>query len=365
MTKLCVVLLGLFLLLGSCKEKNTESPFVEEENDNSVPGKRNFVWSIDSVSSPGREGFASIWGSSPMDVWAAAYAGPFQSLWHYDGVSWRNATAGTPLRNGKYNEVGRVWGTARNNVWAVGGGEIGDSLTPFVMNFNGQRWVQLPNNSPNMPDGASDLYGTGASEFWIAASSSFYHYNNGRWERHRIPNDTVWVNYLGEYRGSIYAITQKPAMIIRNAATLPGFKFAIHRYRNNRITKEDEFETILFEPADKYLYDLCFRNGKIYTSGTYGIFSASVRQDGTIADDWQKIYATDAGVVAIFFKHNNNSIYTLGGQLHHFNGTDWQRIEINVPNHTLPLSRQFRCLWTDGNEIFIHDEANGVTYHGR
>jgi|SRR5690606_6907721 len=48
--------------------------------------------------------------------------------------------------------------------------------------------------------------------------------------------------------------------------------------------------------------------------------------------------------------------------IYHFNGTDWARIYINVPNHTVDPLALFWGVWADGKEVFIADTENGIIY---
>jgi hypothetical protein len=81
----------LLILFAQCD--TTEPPV-----DNIQPGKRNYVWGIDSISAPGFPYLQSIWGSSPTDVWGAGFSEDLNDcLWHYDGKSWKRATESTPI----------------------------------------------------------------------------------------------------------------------------------------------------------------------------------------------------------------------------------------------------------------------------
>src|SRR5438552_18810283 len=55
----------------------------------------------------------SAWGSASNDVWAVGEGG---TILHWDGRAWSASASGTG--NGLY----RVWGSASNDVWTVGAG---------------------------------------------------------------------------------------------------------------------------------------------------------------------------------------------------------------------------------------------------
>src|ERR687887_2323503 len=57
----------------------------------------------------------SVWGSARDDVWAV---GHFGTILHWDGSAWSASLSGIPTDDA-HNFYG-VWGSARDDVWAVG-----------------------------------------------------------------------------------------------------------------------------------------------------------------------------------------------------------------------------------------------------
>lgn len=131
-----LLIISLFFFSFSYKSP-TEPPI-----DDVPAGKRDYVWSIDSVdygNLPGLIQLESIWGSSPTDVWGANGDAPDvrDCLWHYDGEKWSRATAGTPITEPTGNKVVySVWGSARTNVWAFGRKINQGTLSAFIMHYN-------------------------------------------------------------------------------------------------------------------------------------------------------------------------------------------------------------------------------------
>jgi hypothetical protein len=62
--------------------------------ENIEPGRRDYVWNVDTISSPPNLFYLfSLWGSSPTNLWAAGSADSYENaLWHYDGMSWKKTT---------------------------------------------------------------------------------------------------------------------------------------------------------------------------------------------------------------------------------------------------------------------------------
>ncbi len=58
-------------------------------------------------------GLEGVWGTASNDVWAVGAAG---TLLHYNGVAWSTVLSGTA------SNLNSIWGTAANNIFAVGQG---------------------------------------------------------------------------------------------------------------------------------------------------------------------------------------------------------------------------------------------------
>src|SRR5919198_4792663 len=67
----------------------------------------------------------SVWGSARDDVWAV---GLFGTILHWDGTAWSASSSGTP------NHLLGVWGSASTDVWAVGGGGT-------ILHWDGTGWA--------------------------------------------------------------------------------------------------------------------------------------------------------------------------------------------------------------------------------
>lgn len=72
-----------------------------------------------------RQTVFGIWASAKDDAWAVGSetSGRRGFLWHFDGATWSEVELpeGTPLRNGERPGLFKVWGSARDDVWVVGG----------------------------------------------------------------------------------------------------------------------------------------------------------------------------------------------------------------------------------------------------
>ena len=69
------------------------------------------------VPSPTGERLNAVWGSAADDVWAVGARG---TILHYDGHVWIEALAA--FLAGKKPHLYGIWGSARDDVWIVGDG---------------------------------------------------------------------------------------------------------------------------------------------------------------------------------------------------------------------------------------------------
>lgn len=336
----------------------TEPPIVE----NIPPGKRDYVWSIDSIdygNLPSLIQLESIWGSSPTDVWGVN-GDAFDvrdCLWHYDGVKWSRATEGTPITSGNGNKVVySVWGTAQNNVWAFGRKRNFGTLTAFIMHYNGSQWIDAtPTNVAALNINLYCVYGTAANNIWVGGYEYALHYDGSNWVTHKVA-DSIIVGSISGNDKYLYLTTYSPWY--ENAPY------------NLNLFKEGSFLTIDQSPVYpiKFGLGLWVRQSDIKTFAD-GIISTSLKGDGEVdLNGWHREVSTISsfGLGSISVQSIKN-VFAVGqiNLIYHFNGTDWARIYINVPNHTVDPLALFWGVWTDGKEVFISDTENGIIYHGR
>jgi hypothetical protein len=105
--------------------------------------------------------FTTAWASpSGEEVWAAGDA----AIWHRTGSTW-NALEGDALHG-----VADFWGTAKDDLWAVGGS---------IRHWDGSRWSDVPSGTN---DSLVSISGTGPSDAWaISAAGSVVHWDGATW----------------------------------------------------------------------------------------------------------------------------------------------------------------------------------------
>jgi hypothetical protein len=347
------LLFVLFILLTLTCNNNPVIP------DDVKPGKRDYVWSIDSVdygNLPSTIQLESIWGSSATDVWGANGDAPDvrDCLWHYDGVKWSRATEGTPITDFTGNKVVyTVWGSAQNNVWAFGRKIYQGVLSAFIIHYNGVQWVDAtPPNVAALSAHLYNVYAAAENNIWVGGYEYALYYNGSNWTSYKVADSMTIVSIAGNNTSLFFQLGSPWGIDIS----------IIYRKVNNTFkfldqtkVSEQKFGALLLIVENKLI------------SFTNGVISTQITNSGDFNTmGWIREFST-----ATYFTHrvaqSSKNVFAVGqwNLAYHFNGTDWAQININVPNHTVDPFALFWGVWTDGNEVFISDTENGIVYHGR
>ena len=178
----------LLLLFNSC-----DSP--TEVIDNTVPGRRDYVWTVDTLDAPDNS-YYGMWGSSPTDVWTVSASNWEKSIYHFNGNKWVSsqviglfglrglcgfsadniyvgADNGSIWRfNGNtwnfsvklkkegtdYFVIQNIWGESPNNIYVLGGypDSIGGFNNSMIAHFQNNKWTML--NTDDIIGIVSNLY---------------------------------------------------------------------------------------------------------------------------------------------------------------------------------------------------------------
>ncbi|MBI5474082.1 MAG: hypothetical protein HY961_17240 [Ignavibacteriae bacterium] len=348
------VLIYLCLILGlSCKKDDPAQPELTKL------GKRDYVWSIDSVeygNQPGRIGLQSIWGCSATDVWGANGDAPDvrDCLWHYDGTKWSRATEGTPITEFTGNKtVYAVWGTARNNVWAFGRKINQGVLSAFIMHYDGSRWVDVtPSHIASISSTLYTVHGISGSDIWVGGYEYALHFDGSQWSSYLIA-DSMIVGSLTNSSRKIYCDTYSP---------WGGDSVFIYSLSDTVFVRKDFDERW----QSKFGSGVWATDARL-TSFSNGVTYASLLETGDIdTANWRREFTTPTSFRSEFVQSPMN-VFAVGvwNLIYHYNGSDWRQIFISVPNHNVDPHSDFWGVWTDGNEVFVCDRQNGIVYHGR
>jgi hypothetical protein len=98
---------------------------------------------------------ASIWGSAANDVWAVGKTDASADTWHFDGDHWTEV----PVVGPTYFD--QVWGTCAGDYWAVRRGD------PQPWHYDGRAWSPVALPMGMRATGA--VTGTGPDDVWLSA----------------------------------------------------------------------------------------------------------------------------------------------------------------------------------------------------
>jgi len=165
------VFASILLLNLGCKKSLTEPV-----PDNTQPGRRDYVWTVDTLNYPYNTIYR-IWGSSPTDVWAVSPGGALdKTIFHFDGTRWST------------DEIYRsfspsaVFGFASNDVWSGGG-------SGKIWRFDGSDWKEFIKLTK---DGHSDIV---FDNMWGESQNDIYAFG-AYFDNNGLPNNSVIAHFV-------------------------------------------------------------------------------------------------------------------------------------------------------------------------
>lgn len=125
---------SLLLFINADCKKNPVSPI-----DDLKPGRRDYVWTVDTISSPPNLFYLfSLWGSNPENIWAVGSADEtVNALWHYNGIIWEKTTQRLS------SNLQSIYGFDSSEIWMC------DSPGGNIFRFDGSAWAKFTEFSVN------------------------------------------------------------------------------------------------------------------------------------------------------------------------------------------------------------------------
>lgn len=121
-------------------------------------------WSPFVDASTGFADLGAVWGSAPQDVWAVGY----NMIVHWDGSRWSISPANVGPLSG-------VWGSSRTDVWAVG-------QAGAIYRYDGTAW--LPYDAGTHA-ALTAVWGSASDDVWAAGEQDgggpILHWDGGGW----------------------------------------------------------------------------------------------------------------------------------------------------------------------------------------
>ena len=192
---LVVAFLMLFNL--GCKKSPTEVI------DNTQPGRRDYVWTVDTLYLPYNP-FTATTGTSPNDIWVCSDGDADKIFYHYDGKKWQ-----TDLVPRSYSPLGifsfgseMVWSCGyRGKIWCFNGGiwkeEYGHAIAGVTEIFF----------QDILAVSANDIYAVG--QYWDKQDywGIILHYNGTSWTQINIPQiRTALIKISQSSNGKFYLL---------------------------------------------------------------------------------------------------------------------------------------------------------------
>ncbi len=145
------------------------------------PGRRDYVWEVDTLKMPFYHSLHRIWGSSESDVWAIGPGGDLdKTIYHYNGEKWTNdgiSRGISPIS---------IWGFGPNDVWLGG-------LEGRIWHYDGIKWQEnfYIDDPLFVYSGFMDIYGDEPNNVYAVGffdstdgrKGMIFHYDGTKWER--------------------------------------------------------------------------------------------------------------------------------------------------------------------------------------
>jgi len=338
MLKKIIISLTIILLILSCSESGTD-PI-----DTTEPGRRDYVWTIDTISTPALwVTYGKIWGASPDDVWIVGN-GSFgdQTILRYNGEDWR------VYNNGSNYYCNSILGFASDNIWIgadegkiyhYDGNEI--SLFQTVENNEGKKFIfhDLWGCQPN------NIIAVGSYHFTQGAIAKF---NGADWQ---IEYETDFECQFGEVD---MGLRSNPEYFIYTH--LSSDSGGVYTYYNNqlnplKIGSKNDFTSPIVNILDERAY-ICW-GGKMYRyiNGDFQLF-LDLSYIGNFAP-------------RVWGRNENDFFFISKEILYHYNGENVQVLLTTQENDILDI--RYACIFDSEVFLLIINYRNSYRYvfHGK
>lgn len=233
---------------------------------NSIPSVTRAAVFWTPMTSNTTQDLNAIWGTASNNIFAVGRGG---TILHYNGSSWTAMASNTTF------DLYDVWGTSATNVYAVGSDSSGNG---YVTRYNGTSWSEVVNNHSNLwvydetntaqlALAQYGIWGTSATNihtaggFSISGTSLFY--GGGNW---LIPNTPFrWRYGMFDVDGTTNDMVQVGYATARKKGAAAWEIVDTLFSRAVDITDADEFRIVGRDPGVIVYYQCCVAGGAMYT----------------------------------------------------------------------------------------------------
>jgi hypothetical protein len=139
---------------------------------------------------------SSVWGSAPDDVWAVGSEAANDSIQHWNGAKWSSFSMGTQIG------LTGVWGSDRDDVWAVGGTAGGSKL----LHWDGASWSKVTTGL-GFTAKLNAVWGSDAEDLWVVGGDGrILHFDGTRWTPSPVDADVTLTAVWGSGPGDVWTV---------------------------------------------------------------------------------------------------------------------------------------------------------------
>jgi hypothetical protein len=311
-----------------------------------------------------RFGFSAVWGSSKNDVWAV---GSGATIAHYDGTNWKNTQVPSDIASTFH----AVWGSSATDVWAV-------SMTDTIVHTNGftggnAAWVRVtPAAKPDEARAALSIWGTSSEDIRIGARArAFFDPDTGDFpfiDQYTLgKNDDgtfKWTAVLGE--GNVHGIWGSSATdiwVIADNSEKQG------RAWQKGMTKHG----VMTDPKTGFVWSEVDSQSIVTLEAIWGSSAAdiwAVGDKGTIRrmqngqTRWSITLSPTQEALHAIWGSSASDVWAVGdaGSIFHFDGKDWKP---STAAFAIGKKPNLRGVWgSAANDVWIVGDGIALHYTG-
>ncbi|BAP57387.1 receptor protein kinase-like protein [Thioploca ingrica] len=288
----------------------------------------------------------AIWGSAENDVFAVGYG----AIFHYDGSSWSEM-------NTNYYDLRGIWGTSNKNVIAVG--RIMGEERSIILYYNGNQWSAMNGTFSWL----SGIWGSSDSDvFAVGGNGTTLHYNGNQWTTMNSGTDFTLSDVWGSSSSDVFAVGEGGTILHYDGNQWSTMDSKISTWihdiwgsSSNDVFAVGEGGTILHYDGKQWT---AMNSGiSSWVSGIWGSSSSDVFVvgfDGTIlyydGDTWMKMTNRIGGLTTIWLSSEGN-IFTAGTNIFYCTNCR-QKTKINPSSYdfgNITLGQQISQTFTVSN----------------
>ncbi|MEK7262964.1 MAG: hypothetical protein AAB071_00455 [Bacteroidota bacterium] len=351
-----MLLLFCVAMMQTCKEKPVEN------NDDDKPGRRDYTWTIDTLSYPGslQTSMYDMYAVNTKNIYVVGHNEVGDGkMYHYNGINWQPVKL-HPSQGGHIEgaiDLSAIYGFGANDIWAVGYRDYFDPVlrkshdSTLIIHYNGSQWREA--NIDYEKGELQGVWGSAPNDVWAGGTyGTLYHYDGSVWNKQSF-DTTLWISNFGGNASEQFVNAYKRIDTAGYFATI----HCLLSYKETIWTIIEKFAEI---PNAQWTFghsSIRYIDNEFYSAG-YGLFKKK-------NDTWQRLFDSGADSFLDVFGTRNKNIFVIGvyGIVYHFNGNNWKKLD-ELYNTSLSY---FSSGWTNEKEVFLLASDNYKTYiyHGK